>query len=374
MELKFNLDDISKRVFALEKILREQKNTVEYDFADDAMKTYQDILTDSTNNFNSNEKIDSNFSFNKYHIINVLNRNKAISKYFPKDVVRFLSSICKDLTKNEDFFDKFNRTYELEEKDFSDQDIYDTLLEFYNKYAPGYKHILDFLIDNNLIHLKDYCYENDSSCYYDEYFDLPYAIVNNHHNAGVFPRVIHEVAHSYWYTINKKNNYSSRYFIETPANLAEFLYAKDNLENDQNLISLYSYFGSLKETFYDIALVDNLKQHPISKTTILSVMKKQNYFLFCGDDKNLEYFSKINNFRDASYAFSLILTLHLLKIFDDDFEKGLYLYNNHVFKNSSNFLNDLKAMEFDLHDLDYSKELYENYENMILGQVRKRLK
>ena len=375
MELKLNLDDISKRVFVLEKILRNTSDDKTYKLADETIDIYQNILTDITNNFSESDKeSNTNFTFNKQMMLTVLKRHKLIMTHFPPEVTKFLLELCKSLSERENFFDDFNRVYEMNSFEVTDQSIYDVAKDFFDKFACNYNHIFNYLITNKLVHVKDYNFDTCSSCYYDEFFSIPYAIVNNYSNMGTYARAIHEMAHAYWFFINKNFSYKNMFYLETPANLSEFLYFENNLDNNENLISLYSYFGSLKEALFDIGLLERLMKKPLSKQSILDTMNKQNYFLNELDNYKLNYFSKINNFSNFSYAFSLIITLHLLKIFDEDFEKGTYFYNNHILRTSPNFLSDLRTMNFDLHDLDYSKELYDNYESKIIGEVRKRLK
>ena len=370
MELKFNLDDISKRITNLHAERITGKSYYSDSDIDENLDLYSSILKDvSIINYPDDDIPLSKKSYNA-----VFESYKSISRIFPNNVSKYIIDISKKLTEKNDFFDHIEDFHLCELSNITDECVHNVVFDFFNKYAPKYNDIFKFLIDNRLVHLKDYNPHVNSSCYYDSINTIPYVIIHNSEDAETYSTAIHEIAHAYWYYINQRDDMKLSFYIETPSNLSQFLYDQDRIDNNDNLISICNYFNVLKQSFFGIALMNRLNNSKFD------VKKIQENFLFYNSFKDYDledvayFFTSMNCLDHASYGFSLILTLHMLKIFDNDFEKGKTFYNDYILNTPNNYMKFLKKIEFDINDIDYGIQLYRDYEDKLTNQVRKRLK
>lgn len=288
---------------------------------------------------------------------------------FDENVVNYINYFSKNIAKDSNFI-KLNTDINYSKKRLSNNKLYNNVINFYSSILPEYNDYINNLFFNNFIATKKH--QISSYSLFDEYNNLEYILLDKNVGSVIDIDAVHEISHclrAYNKTIisNDKN-----YLAEIDSIFMELIYTKRNL-NKNSLAYLFEYFNFLKEEYINFRIMNNLNKKRVNKNNIVKEYKYYDIFNDIDDHKILEYFSDTNFVSDSSYAFSFIVVLHLLEIYNKDPEKAIYLYNNELIKKKEDDIS-LKKLEFNIKDPDYGIQLFRDFEDDLKKEKTRILK
>ena len=300
---------------------------------------------------------------------------KKYIKYLDKDI----SSLILELTRTFGYkaISSDGQEIELGKVNVSNDDLKYQAYTFFG-HLGDFDKALDKIFKNGLIKVIDVtsCESLFGQTYLDLINHLGYAFVYNTSDVNVYSTFNHELFHIIEQMKNPKlHDDTALLFLEARTTFIDFLTQykriKDNPYTDHtdefNVYKNSKIFANY--CLKSIEIANFLSYYDdLNPKQMVSRLKGQYNDKLDLKGNNIDIYDPVDA---INFFMSYLVAIHLLNVYIEDEEKGIYLFNKALHENPNHNFKYLKSLEFDPKNKDYISDLYNTHGKLFKKGIAK---